>query len=139
MTRLSIESNDRFEVSDIELRKDGKSYTIETLRIVHATKPRDELFLIVGADNLRAFHTWRDPDGILGLAKLIVFGRDRDEYNEVDADLLESAIIIPDTPLIGVSSSRIRKMITDGMPIRHLVPHGVADYIRTNHLYRQDG
>jgi nicotinate-nucleotide adenylyltransferase len=139
MTRLSIEGNDDFEVSDIELRRDGVSYTVDTIREISTQNPQDELFLIVGGDSLRTFHMWRDPAGILALAKLVVFGRDRDQYPDVDPDVFESTTVIPNTPLIGVSSSRIRKMIASEMSIRYLVPDVVAAYIRTNRLYGPDG
>jgi len=139
MTRLCIEENDDFEVSDIELRRGGKSYTVDTLREIHTENPRDELFLIVGGDSLRTFHTWRNPAGILALAKLVAYGRGGDQYTDVDPGVLESTTIISDSTLIGVSSSRIRKMIASGVSVRYLVPDAVADYILTNRLYRPDG
>ncbi len=139
MTRLSVNGNNAFEVSDIEQRRDGKSYTVDTIREIRTENPQDELFLIVGGDSLRTFHTWRDPAGILALAKLVVFARYRNQYSEVDSDVLQSTTVIPDTPLIGVSSSNIRKMIASGMSIRYLVTDAVADYIRTNRLYGPDG
>ena len=138
MTRLAIEGNDQFEVSDIELQRNGKSYTVDTLQLVKDLYPRDELFLIMGGDSLRSFHTWREPSVILGLAELIAFGRDRSQYTDVHPEVLKHTTVLAETPLLAVSSSKVRKTIAAGRSIRYLVPDAVAEYIRTNHLYRSD-
>lgn len=138
MTRLAIDGNDQFVLSDIELQRDGKSYTVDTLRQVKGLYPQDDLYLIVGGDSLRSFHTWREPAAILELARLIAFARDRNQYTDVHPEVLKHTTVLPETPLLAVSSSKVRKTIAAGRSIRYLVPDAVAEYIRTNHLYRPD-
>jgi nicotinate-nucleotide adenylyltransferase len=135
MVKLATRGNEAFEASDLELRREGRSFTIETVHEMEALHPGSELFLIVGGDSLRAFDTWKAPDDILRHARLIAFARDHHVFDEVDPGILERTLIVPQVPLLDVSSSRIRKMIVAGRSIRYLVPDSVADYIHRHRLY----
>lgn len=136
MIRLAIETNQGFEASDIELRREGKSYTVETLLEVKDRYPGDELFLIIGGDSLRSFHDWREPHEILDMATLVVFDREHDSHSEIEPWVLDSAIRIPNTPFIDISSSKVRERVSEGLSIRYLVPEPVAEYIRAHGLYQ---
>jgi hypothetical protein len=76
MVRAAIAGDDRFEASDMELRREGPSYTVDTLRELRAERPDDELFLILGADQLAELDTWREPDEVRRLATIVGFARD---------------------------------------------------------------
>ena len=71
MVELVVAENDRFEVSDIEARRHGPSYTVETIRLLEQALGNDEVFLIIGGDSLRSFHTWREPEAILDSVRLL--------------------------------------------------------------------
>jgi nicotinate-nucleotide adenylyltransferase len=135
MVKLAIADDDRFEVSDIELRRTGTSYTVDTIQQLQQGSETGELFLIIGGDSLRSFHTWYKPEVILESIQLIVFDRDEHRYSDVDPWILESALIIPETPLLEISGTEIRDRIRKGLSIRDLVPQEVAEYIRRHELY----
>ena len=69
MTRLAVRGNRAFQVSAIEIEADVPSYTVHTLRRLHAAAPSARWFLVIGADSLDEFHTWRDPDAIVAYAE----------------------------------------------------------------------
>ena len=131
-------------VSDLELRRGGPSYTLDTLREVRRLEPEAELFLIVGADMLRDFHLWRRFAEIAREARLVTLPRPGVELGplpEVRAALGDEAVnkILADvqpTPLVDVSSTEIRERLRAGREIDDLVPAAVAAYIREHGLYR---
>ncbi|MDQ7780043.1 MAG: nicotinate (nicotinamide) nucleotide adenylyltransferase [Planctomycetota bacterium] len=144
MVRLAIRGNPAFAVSGVETERGGVSYTIDTLRALKAGPcRRDELFLIVGADSLRDFHAWRDPRGILMLARLTVLARPgfdlRIPHALADAvGRANVARILRDCvrmPLIEISSRELRKMLARKEDVTYLVPESVLSYIRRNRLY----
>ena len=112
-------------VSRIELGRGGPSYTADTLRAMAAAEPGVELWFILGADQLAGFPTWMEPEAILELARLAVVGRG-ETGDDLLAELADSVAPgrcdLLEVPLIGVSSSMIRKRMEKGEPIGHLVP-----------------
>ena len=77
MTRAGAEADPRFRVLDLELRRDGPSYTVDTLRAISALHPGSEIFLLLGADQLRTFRRgWKEPREILRLATLVLMDRE---------------------------------------------------------------
>jgi nicotinate-nucleotide adenylyltransferase len=136
MTELSVRDNSAFSVSEIEIEREGRSFTYETAAEASGRYPDDELFLVVGGDSLRNFHTWRKPEEILAKVRLIAFARDRSEVDDVEPTVLDATIVIPGTPLLGISSSKIRKLLAAGRSIRYLVTEPVAEYIEEHNLYR---
>ena len=147
MCRLALTENPAVEVSDLELRRQGPSYTIDTVREVRRLSPQAELFLIVGADMLRDFHLWRQFAEIAREVRLITLPRPGVElarFPELRAALGDPAVnqILADvqpTPLVDVSSTEIRTRLHVGQPIDDLVPPAVADYIRARGLYQLSG
>ena len=135
MTSLAVKGNDLFDCSDIEVTKTGPSYTVDTLSDLRSRYPQDQLFVIVGSDNYRDFHTWKDPEKILTMATLIVMSRPGFpvEVNErIPSDNIQFSVV----PDIGISSTDIRNKVHRGQPIRYLVPDAVQEYIVQNNLYK---
>jgi nicotinate-nucleotide adenylyltransferase len=127
------------EVCTLELERQGPSYTIDTLRSIHAENPDAELTLIVGADVASTLGSWRDPGEILRLSSLAVAEREGSARREVSEALAplggrERAVFLEMAPR-EVSSSLVRRRITGGEPIEQLVGGAVADYIAEHQLY----
>jgi nicotinate-nucleotide adenylyltransferase len=143
MCRLTAAADRRIEVSRIELDRPGPSYTVDTLRSLHEQAPDDELTLIVGSDMAVDLPTWRDPEGILGLAALAVATRAGAERKTVSnrlADLRSAErVAFLDMEEVDVSSSLVRERAKRGLAIDGLVAAGVAGYIEEHALYRKRG
>ena len=140
MCRLAVAGDGRLAVSDLELRRPGPSYTVDTLRELHDADPDRELTFIVGADMARTLGSWREPLEILTLARLAVAEREgaaRREIREALAGLDgEDRVEFLDMPTIDVSSSQTRERVAAGETIEGLVPDAVAAYIEAHALYR---
>ena len=125
---LALAGTPSFEVSSIELDREGPSYTIDTLHEFKALyPPGTALFFVVGKDNLFEIDTWKDPRGILEACTVLV--ADRSCRASGAPAWIEARVRFVRTPLIDISSSEIRKRIRDGLDIRHMVPPAVADEI----------
>ena len=127
MLQLAIEGEPGFEASDLELHRPPPSYTVETLRELRSRHPDDEFTLLIGADNVAKFDTWREPDEIRRLARLAVL--DRANHETPHACPLVRR-------LVDISSTDIRARVAAGRSIRYLTPDSVCDYIASEGLYR---
>jgi nicotinate-nucleotide adenylyltransferase len=139
MVRLAIRGNPHFALSEVDLRE-GPSYTADTVRLLSDEMGGPEqvaLWFIVGADSLRTFPRWHDPDTILRYARLAAVQR--------PGSSLEEATLLPhylthidavDAPLLDISSTGIRERVRHGRSIRYLVPEAVREYIEVEGLYR---
>ena len=145
MARLAVRGNRAFAVSTLETRRGGPSFTIETLRRVADERPRARLFLLMGADSLDDFTTWREPQAILRLATLVVAARPgvpigprgRARGPRLASALARGAHIVwLDNSELAVSSSLVRARVRARRSIRYLVPDAVASYISRRGLYR---
>ncbi len=134
MTRIAISGNPLFELSDIEITRAGKSYTIDTLNQVKKLYPKEELYLIVGIDNADSFHKWHRIDEILDMCKVVVLSRMMTDDYVLSPSLLEKITIL-DSPIIETSSTEIRERVEDAKSIRYLVPDSVREYIEAHDLY----
>lgn len=128
MLEAAIAGNDRFEISDLELRREGPSYTVDTLRTLRETHA-GPLFLVMGADQYGELPTWREPDEIRRLADIVVLSRAGLDVDDDGARYIR-------VTRIDVSSSEVRRRRRDGEPIRYLVPDAVRDIIEREGLYR---
>jgi len=137
MLHLAINDWQGFEVSDLELKRKGVSYTIDTIRYFRAqfNLKKANLYLIIGADSLADFHTWRSPQKILRSCQVVVLPRPEITIDHL-ADEIKKKIRILPAPLIDVSATEIRKSIQSNQIISHLVPEAVAKYIYENNLYQ---
>lgn len=141
MVRAAISDNRSFEISRIELDRDGPSYTVETLASLRAADPQQSLALILSAESFAELPTWHDPARILELTDAIVVAP-RYGYEEVDRSFLarhfpssSAEAVFLDGPRIRLSASEIRERAAAGRSIRYLVPDAVAAYIGDHGLY----
>ena len=113
----AFEGDDRIQVSDVELRREGPSWTVDTLEWAHEELNPEALFLIVGADQLRAFRRWKAPERILSLARLAVMTRPGEAFEGTDVphEVIE-------VTRVDLSSTRIRRRLEEGRSIRYMVP-----------------
>jgi nicotinate-nucleotide adenylyltransferase len=143
MLDLAIGGHRDFVRSDIEVKRGGVSYTVDTLRELDTVEPDNEWFFLMGADSLESFSSWREPEEILKLAKPIIVGRPGSDPVEVGLlESLSSASYVESirelsitSPLIEISSSDIRKRVSVNQSIRFLVPRSIEQYIVTQKMY----
>ena len=139
MVELATADDERFEVSRMELDREGPSYTADTLAQISAAEPDAELFLLLGGDQAAALGSWHEPGKVLELATVAVFERASWGRNAIGIKIgrLPGAdrVRYLDMPVIQISSSAIRRRAGAGVPIRYLVPDRVAAYIDSNGLY----
>ena len=140
MLRLSAAGIKKAQVSDMELKREGRSYTVDTLGQLRAENPGAELVLLMGTDMFLSFLTWREPEHIAALATLAVFCRgekgERERIGE-QKRLLEAMgarVELVENPVTAISSTDLRRMLVFGCADPFLVP-GVDDYIREHGLY----
>lgn len=134
MLKLAIKYNPKFSFSDIEIKRQGKSFTIDTLR--ELKNNTSKLFFIIGADNIKEFILWKEPKEILKLADLIVTNRGG-LMVRVPKNILGRKIIECVIPNIEISSSEIRDRIASKRSINYLVPREVENFIIENKLYHK--
>ena len=135
MVQCAIADNERFVASDVEFHREGKSYTVETLRHVQTQFPDDTFFLLIGGDSLRDFHKWYAFTEIIERVSLLVFPRPHVDLSAVSPDILAHTTFV-DAPLIALSSTHIRTRLMDRKSVRYCVPESVLAYIDTHQLYR---
>jgi nicotinate-nucleotide adenylyltransferase len=136
MARLAVRGNPSFTVSTIETRRGGPSFTIETLREVAAESPRARLFVLMGADSLEDFASWRDPEAILRIATLVVAHRPGDGGRRGGVPGGRRVVSL-DNAELAISSSLVRARVRAGRSVRYLVPEAVATYVARHRLYRR--
>ena len=143
MLNAAIEGDPRFETSDVELRRDGGSYAIDTVTELARAYPDAELFFVIGDDTLPELHQWRDIYTLLTMCRFVAFSRSRQE-GTIRPDALHldppwpQRLVADFTPgrRIEISSSDIRQRVAEGLSIRYLVPDAVEMYIAEHGLYR---
>ena len=137
MVSAAIKGMTGQEVSDIEILRGGHSYTVDTLRALKQIYPEKDLLLIMGSDQFRSLHEWREVESLVGLAEICVLQR----RGDIDIDECLSSSVDVDwmlAPLgqVDVSSSEIRKKIQQDLPYRHLVSESVGEIIEEEGLYQ---
>jgi len=164
MVTLAVSTQPNFLTCDIEIKKSGVSYTIETIRTLKERYPDDRLFFIVGVDAFAQIETWKTPDALLQLCDFAVISRpgfpfsklphfgplsklDRMCLDQLDTGKAE-IYSFPVTPKTGfhflniphseVSASDIRRRIAAGKPLKNLLPRSVQSYIIKRNLYQGD-
>jgi nicotinate-nucleotide adenylyltransferase len=141
MCRVAIRGDERrFEVSDLEVRREGPSYTVDTLEELHSRTPDSELFLILGADVAAGLQEWHEPERVLSLATVAVAerpGTSREAVTQALGGIAggEAARFF-DMPEIGISSTMLRDRVRAQQSTKYLAPDGVGEYIDHHHLYR---
>lgn len=141
MTELAVSGEKAFEASSLEVRRTGATYTAQTLaEIEKLGEGRDELYFIIGMDNLAGLRAWYKPDEIIKRSILVVVPRPDEpgpDLMELEKDIpgITRRLIMLDGPLVNTSASDIRRKASKGEDISCLVPQKVAEYIELNHLY----
>jgi nicotinate-nucleotide adenylyltransferase len=160
MVEIATASNRFFEVSDIELRMKGKSYTVKTLGMLGDVKPGFETVFILGIDSFLDIPNWREPERLIGLSDFAVISRPgfsfgglssspyigikKIELEALDggsADMIEHKLksgrraMILKIPALDISATDIRHLISKGGSVKYLLPEGVESYIISNKLY----
>jgi len=131
MIKSAIRGNDFLDVSDIEIRRMGASYTIDTLRSFKKRFPRDDMYFITGSDLLNYLDEWKDLKQIISLVKFVVATRPGYPLEDIPSYIKTVAI-----RAIDVSAFEIRQCVKKGLSFRYLVPDPVFAYITKKRLYR---
>ena len=128
--------SDVFSVSRIEIEKSDISYTIDTIKTFRDSPEfhNTHLNLIIGEDNLKEFHLWKNPEEIFQLAQVIVLHRPGEDVYNIDSRFLRKMILL-NSPEINISSTMIRKRIQNGKSVEHLIPEQVWTIIQECQLY----
>ena len=136
MTCLAIKDNPNFEISRIELDRQGRSYSIETVKEYRRIyEPETEFYWIVGADSILEMPIWKDIDDLLNLCHFIGINRPGYDLSKANPRYLEKVTLFNVTS-VDISASEIRKRVKNGQTIKYLVPKDVEDYIYVNGLYK---
>ncbi|GAA1737240.1 nicotinate-nucleotide adenylyltransferase [Aeromicrobium alkaliterrae] len=136
MTVIATAANPRFEVSRVDIERDGPTYTIDTLRDIAAQRPDADLFFITGADAMAQILTWRDHDELFELAQFVACTRPGHELDEaMMSDLPQGRVTILEIPALAISSTACRDRVRSGQPVWYLVPDGVVQYVAKHELY----
>jgi nicotinate-nucleotide adenylyltransferase len=140
MVELAIASNPRFSVSRIDIERSGPCYTVETIELLQKEWGPEEIYFIMGSDSLAEILTWHEPERLIKLCYLAVVkrpGYDAD-LEELENHLpgISSRVRFVNAPLVGISSTDIRRRVREGLPIKYQVPEAVEDYIYKHGLYR---
>ena len=135
MVRLAIAGEPRFTLSRCELERIGASFTLDTVRLLQATRPGVRWYLVIGQDQYAALHTWQGWQDLLALVTLAVANRPAAPLT-ADPQVLRSPHEAVALPMMDVSSTDIRARIANGERIDDLVPETVARYIESHRLYR---
>ena len=140
MLQLALEGVQKIEVCDLELRREGPSYTYETVEQLHGEYPEDRLILLMGTDMFLSFHRWKYPERILKHAQLGVFYRgtpgERADIESRKAEMEQQGhtVHLLQNEVVDISSTQLRRMLVFACASPFL-PKGVEDYIRSNGLY----
>lgn len=137
MTVLATQSNQSFSVSRIEIDRRGPTYTLETLRALRDFyEDRADLFFITGTDAVTQILTWKEPEAVLSEAHFIAASRPDFDMNESLIERFADRVTVMRIPALAISSTDIRKRVSEGRPISYLVPPEVEKYVVERGLYR---
>ncbi|MEK7235959.1 MAG: nicotinate-nucleotide adenylyltransferase [Nitrospirota bacterium] len=164
MVRLAIASDQTLAISDVEIRRPGKSYSIDTVRLLQQEYgAQTQLFFLIGLDAFLDFPSWRDPVILLELCSFVVLSRpglsfrslstvpllpsipypsladlDAGRISRIEAPIGTQRLTCLKLPPCAVSASDIRARIRQGLPVANLLPPSVESYILQHHLYQED-
>ena len=140
MLKIATAGLPNMEVSDLELNREGTSYTYQTVQQVRQMYPQAKIYLLMGTDMFLSFHSWRNPELITQDAALAVFYRgDKNEVDAINSRVaeVEWEVELIENPIIDISSTQLRRMLVFGCADSFL-PNGVGDYIRSHGFYGTD-
>ena len=143
MVRLAITDNPNFEVSEMEILRDGPTYTIDTLVALREEMGGSvDFYLILGVDALNELHRWRRPCEVLDMATVV--GVARAGAVSADRAALESIregasdeVVLLGGPLVDISAADVRRRMAEGLSVKGLIPQAVEDYTKRHSLYEE--
>jgi len=147
LVKVAIDDNSKLRASDIEFNLPKPSYTSTTLAYLKEKYPENEFALIMGEDNLRTLHKWKNHETILKNHKIYVYPRvlttqEEAEVSDINAkignDFSQNANVIfcEEAPVMKVSATFVRNAIKDGKDVRYLLTEPVHKYIEEMHFYK---
>ncbi len=141
MLKLALQDEPAFELSTVEIERDGPHYTLDTLRLLAEQNPGADLILLLGGDSLHDLPAWHRPADLVAACHQI--GVMRRPADSIDLSALEKKIAgitakvkFIDAPLLEIASREIRRRASEGLPFRYYLPRSVYDYIIVHKLYR---
>ncbi|WP_418277958.1 nicotinate-nucleotide adenylyltransferase [Isoptericola jiangsuensis] len=134
MTVIATASNPRFTVSRVDIDRPGLTYTVDTLRDLHAARPDVDLFFITGADAIEQLLSWKDATELWAMAHFVAVTRPGHQL-KVDG-LPADGVTTLEVPALSISSTDCRRRAAADQPVWYLVPDGVVQYIAKYGLYR---
>lgn len=141
MTKLAIATNPHFAISDLEIKREGASYTIDTVSAMREVYQGRELFFITGADAVLEILTWKNVQGLLEMCYFLAATRPGFKLESLDSTLAHlsqahlARIITLEVPALAISSTAIRQRVRQGRPIKYQLPEVVEKYIFQHNLY----
>lgn len=145
MVNMAVLSNDKFSVSDFEIKSLEKSYTLNTLREFRKLYDDSELYFITGTDAVIDLPNWYEPEEILKLCRFIAVSRPGMSIEEVNDKINEikkrfgGNIELLQVPMLQISSTNLRERFKMGISAKYLLPESVEQYIIKNGLYKEGG
>lgn len=137
MVSLATAGHPSFVASDVELRREGVSYTVDTVAEVLAARPGAEVFVIVGTDTFPEMATWKEPERLFALCSVAVVPRPANGGDPPDTPAgFAPRVTRVEGPGLPISATSIRRLVREGKSVRYMVPEAVADYIAKRGLYR---
>ena len=142
MCQLAIQGQPWLELSDMEMRREGKSYTAETLEELSALYPQDQFYLLMGEDMFLTLGRWYRPETIFSLASVCTAPRSVHGMDALREKALEytgtfhARCFLDHIPYLPISSTQVRQAVARGEDVSGLVPQAVAAYMKERGLYR---
>ena len=135
MLRAAIEWDKRFEISDVELRRGGVSYTVDSARYFRTLYPQDDLYWIIGGDQLPKLHLWKDVRELAQMVEFIFLERPGFPV-KAKPDIPGLRLNRCDGHLLAISSTELRERTRQNLSLDYFVPHKAIVYIKAHALYR---
>ena len=131
MVEAAVEGVDRIEASDLEIRRGGTTYTVDTLEELRRDDPEGERYVILGADAAAGLGTWERPADLAALCRIVVVDRPGSDVRVPPGFVVDRV----DVPQLEISSTDLRDRAASGRSLRFLVPDGVISVLRDRRLY----
>lgn len=141
MLKLAIAENSIFQLSQVEIERPGPHFALDTMKLLEEKYPDAELIYLMGIDSLRDLPTWHRPREFVAVCHAIAVMQRPGVYADLTAleaqipDISQKVLFVK-APIIGISSSELRKRIAQGQPYRYFLPGPVYKLIRERHLYQ---
>ncbi len=141
MLRLALDNKPHFRISEMEIKRPGPTYTIDTIKALKKRfKAEGELFFILGQDSLMQLPQWHDASNLIKLCYLVAAARPgvkKPDMKALEAKIpgIKQRVVLMKEPMVDISASDVRERVARGLSVRHLVPEPVNRYIKEHKLY----